>query len=110
VVLEYPWLWFLTLQKHSVRKFGPTSQVVKPERKRGLAQTFELSASEELKTIAMDTLGPLDPDSKGYSHVIALTDEFSRYTELTAIKSTSAAEAANIRLLLYLRHPKTLEV
>lgn len=72
----------------------PVCQVVKPNAKRGLAQTFELSAPEEMDTIAMDTLGPLDEDSQGYSHIIALTDEFSRYTELTATKSTSASEAA----------------
>ena len=72
----------------------PICQVVKPATKRGVAQTFEISASKEMETIAMDTLGPLDADSKGYTHIIALTDEFSRYTELTATKSTSAAEAA----------------
>ena len=76
----------------------PECQVIKPNSKRGLAQTFELSASEEMETIAMDTLGPLDEDSQGYSHIIALTDEFSRYTELTATKSTSAADAARTML------------
>ena len=72
----------------------PVCQVIRPNAKRGLAQTFELSASEEMETIAIDTLGPLDEDSQGYSYIIALTDEFSRYTELTATKSTSAAVAA----------------
>jgi hypothetical protein len=75
----------------------PVCQVIKST-KRGIAQTFELSASEEMDTIAMDTLGPLDKDSQGYSYIIALTDEFSRYTELTATKSTSAIEAAKAML------------
>ena len=76
----------------------PVCQIVKPGGKRGIAQTFELAATEEMQTIAMDTLGPLDADSKGFTHIIALTDEFSRYTELTAIKSTSAADAARTML------------
>ena len=76
----------------------PVCQVVKPNTKRGFAQTFELSASEEMETIAMDTLGPLDQDSKGHAYILALTDEFSRYTELTATTSTSAAEAAKTML------------
>jgi transposase InsO family protein len=77
----------------------PICQVIKPGgRKRGVAQTFELNATEEMETVAMDTLGPLDEDSQGYCYILGLTDEFSRYTELTATKSTTAAEAAQVML------------
>ena len=76
----------------------PICQIVKPGGKRGIAQTFELKAQAEMETIAMDTLGPLDEDSQGYSYILGLTDEFSRYTELTATKSTTAAEAAQVML------------
>ena len=51
-----------------------------------------------MKRIAMDTLGPLDEDSKGFTHILALTDEFSRYTELTPTKSTAASDAAKVML------------
>ena len=68
----------------------PICQVVKTgSGKRGIAQTFELVATAENQSVAMDTLGPLDQDADGFQYIIALVDEFSRYTELYAAKATT---------------------
>jgi hypothetical protein len=73
----------------------PICQVVKTgPGKRGIAQTFELVATAENQSIAMDTLGPLDQDADGFQYIIALVDEFSRYTELYAAKAATSSEAA----------------
>lgn len=77
----------------------PICQVVKPNsNKRGHGQTFEIICKEEHEVVAMDTMGPLDEDSQGYKHIIALVDEFSRYAVLTPAKSTDAKEAAQVIL------------
>lgn len=74
----------------------PICQVVKVGSylKRSVSQTFEIAPTAELESVAMDTLGPLEEDKQGFKHILALTDEFSRHTDLTPIKTTTAAEAA----------------
>ena len=48
----------------------------------------------------MDALGPLDEDSQGFIYILALTDEFSRFTVLYPLKTLVAEETAD-RLVEY---------
>jgi len=54
---------------------------------------FTLSSYEPMKTIGIDTLGPLPEDDDGNTHVIVIKDHFTKTTELYPSKSTTAQEA-----------------
>ena len=61
--------------------------------KRSHGQTFEVSAKEELECIAIDTVGPLEPDERGFRYILSMVDEFARYCELTPLRNVTAEEA-----------------
>jgi hypothetical protein len=55
---------------------------------------FTLSAREPMQTISIDTIGPIKPDEEGYQHILVIVDNFTRWTELAALKSVEAKEMA----------------
>ena len=73
----------------------PICQCTRINNKRSINETFDISADAEGDCIAMDALGPLDEDSEGYKHILALTDEFSRFTVLFPLKTLEAEETAD---------------
>ena len=44
--------------------------------------------------ISVDAVGPLPEDSNGFTHIVVITDQFSRYVELYPTKGTRAEDAA----------------
>jgi hypothetical protein len=73
----------------------PICQCTRINNKRSINETFDISADAEGDCIAMDALGPLDEDSEGYKYILALTDEFSRFTVLFPLKTLEAEETAD---------------
>ena len=48
--------------------------------------------------IGMDSIVNLPPDIHGYQHVLVIVDHFTRWTELTPIKTLEAEEACQVIL------------
>ncbi len=69
-------------------------QVSNVRNKRHHGDTFTLSSSEELESISIDTVGPLNEDTRGAKYIICICDDFSRYVDLTATKTAEAEEAS----------------
>lgn len=57
-----------------------------------------------MERLAMDTIGPLDKDQRGYSYVLVITDTFSRYVELYPLITLEAIEAARALLTHFSRY------
>ena len=55
---------------------------------------FTLSTTEPMQTISIDTIGPIKQDEEGYQHILVIVDNFTRWTELAALKSVEAKEMA----------------
>jgi hypothetical protein len=56
--------------------------------------TYHVSSTRPMEEVAMDTLGPLPPDTNGFSYVLVMVDTFSRWTDLFPLRTTAAEEAA----------------
>jgi len=78
----------------AVVKSCVSCQVSNVRNKRHHGDTFTLSSSEELESISIDTVGPLNEDIRGAKYIICICDDFSRYVELTATKTAEAEEAS----------------
>mgnify|MGYP000847459154 CR=1 FL=1 len=59
---------------------------------------FVTAAPNPMERLAIDTVGPLTPTTKGYAYILVVIDCFSRYVELYPLHSTTAKEASE-RLL-----------
>ena len=60
-----------------------------------VSKPYTLSHQKVMNFLTMDAIGPFLPDSEGYQHVLVLTDTFTRFTMLFALKSLLAKEAAH---------------
>lgn len=78
----------------AVVKSCVSCQVSNVRNKRHHGETFTLSSSEELESISVDTVGPLEEDSRGAKYIVCICDDFSRYVELTATMTAEAEEAS----------------
>jgi hypothetical protein len=65
---------------------------------------FSVSVDEQNKRIAIDSVGPIDIDSKGYKYILVLIDCMSRYVELLPTRTVSAEECAEKLLEYYGRN------
>jgi hypothetical protein len=65
---------------------------------------FSVSVEEPNKRIAIDSVGPLDMDSKGYKYILVFIDCMSRYVELLPTRTVSAEECAEKLLEYYGRN------
>ena len=52
-----------------------------------------------MKKLSMDCIGPLKETEDGYTHILAVIDNFSRYTALYPVKGPSAIEIAQATLI-----------
>lgn len=56
--------------------------------------TFTLKTAKPNDLVAMDTVGPLDTDTYGYSYVLILVDHMTAFVRAYPLKSTEAKECA----------------
>jgi len=56
--------------------------------------SFRVSVAEPNQRIAIDAIGPLEEDDKGYKYILVLIDCMTRFVDLKPIKSVTAAEYA----------------
>jgi len=59
-------------------------------------QPFTTSTREPMKSISVDTIGPLPSDDFGNIHILVLIDNFTRFVELYAIPDVTAKYAARV--------------
>jgi hypothetical protein len=59
------------------------------------SNSFTLSHSRPMQSLAIDTIGPLPEDDYGNKYIIAIIDTFSRFLELYPAADTTAAVAAD---------------
>jgi hypothetical protein len=52
-----------------------------------------------MKKLSMDCIGPLKETEDGYTHILSIIDNFSRYVGLYPIKGTSATDVAGALLI-----------
>ena len=62
-------------------------------------QSFTTASYGLMKKISMDCIGPLLETSDGYTHILTVIDNFTRYTALYPLKGTSAIEVAHSILI-----------
>ena len=62
--------------------------------------SFTVSVEEPNQRVAIDTIGPLHEDDRGYKYVLVFIDCMSRFVELKPTKTVSAPECAE-KLLEY---------
>jgi transposase InsO family protein len=51
-----------------------------------------------MRSLSVDSIGPLPADQFGNEHILVVIDDFTRFVELYAIKDVSALEAAKVLL------------
>ncbi len=61
-------------------------------------EPFHLNSWNPMESLSMDTIGPMPITPEGYSHVLVVVDNFTRFVELFALKGTTAEEAASCLL------------
>ena len=59
---------------------------------------YHLSSGKPGEHIGMDSIVNLPPDVHGYHHILVIVDHFTRWTELTPIKTLEAEEACQVIL------------
>ena len=59
---------------------------------------FTLASREPMKSLSVDSIGPLPVDQYGNVHILVVIDDFTRFIELYAIKDVSALQAAKVLL------------
>lgn len=57
---------------------------------------FSTNAWQPMDIISIDSIGPFPESKEGYQYVITIIDDFTRFVELFATKSTTAIEAAQV--------------
>jgi len=62
-------------------------------------QSFTTASYGLMKKISMDCIGPLLETSDGYTHILTIIDNFTRYTALYPLKGASAIEVAHSILI-----------
>ena len=60
------------------------------------AQAFTTATYEPHQRLNIDTIGPLPPDIDGNCYILVIIDTFTRWIELYATKTVTAAEAAKM--------------
>jgi hypothetical protein len=58
------------------------------------AKRFTLSSYSPLERIQMDTIGPLPKSTDGHEYILVIIDCFTKFSELYALKTVTADEAA----------------
>jgi Integrase zinc binding domain len=51
-----------------------------------------LYSMDPIKSLSIDTLGPLPPDEEGNSYIVLIVDNFSKFVQLYPSKSTKSEE------------------
>jgi transposase InsO family protein len=74
------------------------------------AHTFTTATYEPHQRLNMDTIGPFPDDEDGYCYILVIIDTFTRWIELFPIKSTTAAETAQILLQHFGRFGQAQEI
>jgi transposase InsO family protein len=74
------------------------------------AHTFTTATYEPHQRLNMDTIGPFPDDDDGYCYILVIIDTFTRWIELFPIKSTTAAETAQILLQHFGRFGQAQEI
>ena len=59
---------------------------------------FTLASREPMRSLSVDSIGPLPTDEFGNVHILVIIDDFTRFVELYAIKDVSALQAARVLL------------
>src|SRR6185437_2577067 len=59
---------------------------------------FTLASLAPMKSLSIDSIGPLPMDQYGNVHILVAIDDFTRFVELYAIKDVSALQAAKVLL------------
>jgi len=67
-------------------------------------QNFSVAVDEPNKRIAMDSVGPLEEDSRGYKYILVLIDCMSRFVELFPTRTLKAEECAEKLLEFFSRN------
>ncbi len=62
------------------------------------ATPFTLASREPMRSISVDSIGPLTIDEYGNVHILVIIDDFTRFVELYAIRDVTAAHAAEALL------------
>ena len=96
-----------------VESYIRTCHVCKQLRKDGTGShgaKFSVSVREPNRRIAMDSIGPLDVDIRGYKYILVFIDCMSRYVELFATRTVSAEECAEKLLEFYGRNGAPAEL
>ena len=96
-----------------VESFIRTCHVCQQLRKDGTGShgaKFSVSVLEPNQRIAMDSIGPLDVDIRGYKYILVFIDCMSRYVELFATRTVSAEECAEKLLEFYGRNGAPAEL
>jgi hypothetical protein len=70
-------------------------------------QNFSVAVDEPNKRIAMDSVGPLEEDSRGYKYILVLIDCMSRFVELFPTRTLKAEECAE-KLLDFFSRPESI--
>jgi hypothetical protein len=55
---------------------------------------FTLAARQPMEIISIDTIGPIKQDDDGYEYILVIVDNFTRWTELVALRTVGAEEMA----------------
>ncbi|KAG5883125.1 hypothetical protein JTB14_030960 [Gonioctena quinquepunctata] len=71
--------------------FPKTEEVVKKEKKEGILHPIPKQEGP-LHTYHVDYLGPMPSTNKNYHYILAIVDDFSKFTWLYACKSTTTKE------------------
>ena len=75
-------------------KFCPTCQKMSYVRPIIYSTPYVSSGTKPMHEVHMDTVGPWAPDKDGYTQVIVIIDNFTRYVTLHRSKDTTAKAAA----------------
>ena len=76
----------------------PTCQKLRHLREKVKTLPFTLSANQPFERINVDTIGPLTETKDGYKYILVIIDSFSRWVELTKLKTLEPEEAATALL------------
>jgi hypothetical protein len=62
------------------------------------AAPFTMASREPMKSLSVDSIGPLTADEYGNKHILVIIDDFTRFVELYAIRDVTALNAAKVLL------------
>lgn len=81
----------------------PLCQKIDTKNREHYSQPFTLAGHRPGKFISMDTL-EIQPDEDGYNHILVVIDNFTRWVELTPLRTLTAAEAVSAIIRYLSRH------